>query len=91
MSMGSNSCFVFCRSRIQISVRRQTETFRSFLQSLHANSGIVPYIRPLSSSFQFIIHISYFHSLPYNLSTESVVKQTTNKIHMHRKEELKWM
>jgi hypothetical protein len=52
--------------------------FHGFSQSLHANTRIVPYIRSQptpSLSFQFIIHLSSFHSTLYSLSYwESIVK-----------------
>jgi hypothetical protein len=65
-----HTCFIFGRSRVQISARRpaiQIEGFRGLSQSLHANAGI-GHNRFLPCPSQFIIHLSPYHSTLYSLS-----------------------
>lgn len=57
-----HSCFVFGKSRVQISVRRPvvlTEGSRGFLQYLHINAVIV--LKLLSTKFIDMINKKIFH------------------------------
>jgi hypothetical protein len=48
-SSGYHSCFIFGRSQVQMLARRpavMTEVFHGFPQSLQADAGIAPWIKP---------------------------------------------
>jgi hypothetical protein len=78
-----DSCFVFGRSRVQISVRKPaklTEGFRGFSQPLQANTSIVPQNRPRPlPTAPFQIHYSLIirplYSLSYRQHCEIIHKQ----------------
>jgi hypothetical protein len=61
-----------------------TEGFRVFSQFLQTNAGMFPSLshdRFVPRPFQFIIHLSLFHSTLHSLSyLKGVVEQTTNKL-----------
>jgi hypothetical protein len=66
-----NTCFVFGRSRVQISARRPVIMFSWFYSvtpgEFRDSTLKLGHGRFLSNSFQFIIHLSYFHSTLYGL------------------------
>jgi hypothetical protein len=74
LSSGKYSCFVYGRSRAQVSARRPanlTEGFRGFRQSPgegRVSTLKIGHDRFLPNPFQFIIHLSSFHSTLYSLS-----------------------
>jgi hypothetical protein len=64
---------------VRISAEKQailTKEFRDFLWSLQACNGIVPQLGPDHfdpNIFYFTIRLSFYHSMPHTLTTDSVV------------------
>jgi hypothetical protein len=59
------SCLVFRRHWVQISARRPavlTEVFRVFSQSFHANSWIVPSVRPDIYFFHTVLNLLFIYN-----------------------------
>jgi hypothetical protein len=53
------------------------EIFHGFPQTLWANSGIVPQIRPRlldSHLLHFVIYLSFYHLMLCSLATDSIIK-----------------
>jgi hypothetical protein len=54
-----------------------TEKFCGFIQSIHANVGMLPgigYYRFLPHPFPFIIHLRSYHPTLYNGDTNNAIK-----------------
>jgi hypothetical protein len=85
---GQHPCSRIRRSRVQISVWRQAtliKVSRGFPRFIHANSGIVPFIKPrLLPSISLLIHYSLiiqsFDAILFELLTASLNKLQAKKL-----------